>query len=362
MSGSSGMSGTGEAPYSLLAPDGSLRPEGEGVLSDDQLLEAFRIMHLSRAIDDLAVSLQRQGRVAIHAPARGQEAASVGSALALDPARDWIAPQYRELPAYLHHGLPLRAFWMARLGVGPMGTVPDDLRMLPVSISIAAQIPQAVGLAWGLQLRGSDGVVIAYFGDGGASEGDFHEGANLAGVVGAPVILFCQNNGWAITTPRSTQTGGATIAARAAGYGMPGVVVDGNDVVAVHQVTRDAVDRARQGGGPTLIEAVTYRLGMHNTSDDPTRYMDPDELAAWSPRDPLLRLRLLLEGRGLVDDASVTAMLAGQRADLEQALQEAEAVAAAVDPVGVMFDNVFEHPPARQQRQRAEAEGWAPRA
>src|SRR5690606_36245758 len=134
---------------------------------------------LSRTVDDMAVSLQRQGRVAIHAPARGQEAASTGSAMALDPARDWIAPQYRELPAYLHHGLTLAGFWMNRLGVGPRDTWPDDLRMLPTAIAIAVQIPQAVGLAWGLRLRGGEGVAVAYFGDGGASEGDFHEGANL---------------------------------------------------------------------------------------------------------------------------------------------------------------------------------------
>ena len=354
-----GADATVEVASSLLAPDGTLHPDGEGLLDDAQLLEALRLMTLSRTMDDLAVSLQRQGRVNIHAPARGQEAASTGSALALDPARDWIAPQYREFPAYIRQGLPLITFWLARLGVGPMGTIPEGVRMLPIQVAIAAQIPQAIGLAWGLQLRGTDGVAVAYFGDGGASEGDFHEGANFAGVLGLPAILFCQNNGWAITTPRSKQTAGATIAARAAGYGMPGVVVDGNDLFAVYRVTRDAVARARRGEGPTLIEAVTYRLGMHNTADDPSRYMPEDDLASWTERDPLVRLRAHLEQRGLVDATFLAELQDELRAELERTLREAETLVASLDPVSVMFDNVFERPPARQLRQRVEAERWS---
>lgn len=353
---------TVEEEPTLLHPDGTLDPAGKGLLSTEQLLEALRLMLLSRANDELAVSLQRQGRVNIHAPTAGQEASVVGSALALDPSKDWVAPQYREFPAYVRQGLPLVTVWLARLGLGPMGTIPPGVRMLPVQIAIAAQIPQGVGLAWGLRLMGTDAVTLTYFGDGAASEGDFHEGANLAGVVAAPVVLFCQNNGWAITTPRSRQTAAPTIASRSIGYGMPGVVVDGNDLFAVYRATSEAVARGRRGDGPTLIESITYRMGMHNTSDDPTRYMSQTELESWAERDPVVRLQRHLEQEGIIDEPAIAELKLELRAELEDALREAEVIAAAVDPVAVMFDHIFEDPPARQQTQRAEAERWASHA
>jgi pyruvate dehydrogenase E1 component alpha subunit len=356
------MTTTTERAPNLLHPDGTLEPDGKDVLSSEQLLEALRLMLLSRANDELAVSLQRQGRVNIHAPSRGQEASVVGSALALDPDRDWVAPQYREFAAYIRQGLSPVTVWMARLGLPPMGTTPAGVRLLPVQIAIAAQVPQAVGLAWGLRLQGSDGVVLTYFGDGAASEGDFHEGANLAGVLRAPAVLFCQNNGWAITTPRSRQTAAEAIADRAAGYGMPGVVVDGNDLLAVYKVTSDAVARARAGDGPTLIESVTYRMGMHNTSDDPTRYMAADELDSWAQRDPVDRVRRLVLAEGLLGEEELAELEREVKDELEAAFREAESLAAGVDPVAVMFDNVFADPPARQQRQRSEAERWCSHA
>ncbi len=347
---------------SLLRPDGTLDPAGKGLLGTDQLLEALRLMLLSRANDELAVSLQRQGRVNIHAPTAGQEASVVGSALALDPSKDWVAPQYREFPAYVRQGLPLVTVWLARLGLGQMGTIPPDVRMLPVQIAIAAQVPQGVGLAWGLRLMGTDGVVLTYVGDGGASEGDFHEGVNLAGVVAAPAILFCQNNGWAITTPRSRQTAAPTIASRAIGYGIPGALVDGNDLFAVFKVTSDAVARARRGDGPTLIESITYRMGMHNTSDDPTRYMSAAELELWAERDPVVRLQRHLEQEGVIDAPAVEELKLELRTELEDAFREAEEIAASTDPVAVMFDHIYENPPQRQERQRIEAERWSTHA
>lgn len=347
---------------SLLSETGEVAAKAKRLLGADELIELLRLMVLSRTADDLAVNLQRQGRVNIHAPVRGQEAATAGSALALDPSRDWVAPQYREFPAYVRQGLPLITFWLARLGVGSLGTMPSGVNLLPIQVAISAQVPQAAGLAWGLQLRGTGGVVVTYFGDGGSSEGDFHEGANIAGVLRAPLILFCQNNGWAITTPRSRQTAAPSIAARAVGYGMPGVVVDGNDALAVFAATKQAVDRAREGGGPTLIEAVTYRQGMHNTADDPTRYMDQAELTTWETRDPITRLSRFMERESIIDADAVERLTAECRDELQTALREAEAIVASADPVDTMFDHIFDELPTRLQEQRKEAERWATNA
>ena len=344
------------APARLL-PSGELAPGGEGIIDNAEMLKALRYMMISRLADEMAVSLQRQGRINIHAPTKGQEAAVMGSALALDPTRDWLVPQYREFPAYLHHGMPLVALWLNRLGVGSANTVPADLRMLPVQISIAAQLPQAAGLAWGLKLRGTDSVVIAYFGDGAASEGDFHEAANLAAVMDAPLIMFCQANGWAISTPQSRQTAATSLATRAAGYGMPGVSVDGNDLVSVYEVTRAAVDRARSGEGPTLIEAKTQRTGMHNTADDPTRYMHAEQRHEWDQLDPLIRVQQLAKGLGLIDEADLEQLADRLRQELKDTLREAEALAKNVDPLGLIFDNVYDQPSPRQSRQRSQAQG-----
>lgn len=312
-------------PLQLLDPEGMLIDAARVRLSDAQTLEGLRLMMLSRAVDRRAISLQRQGRLGTVAPVIGQEAAVVGSAMALDPARDWIAPQYRELPALLHHGYPLERFLLYLKGNAAGAAIPEGVNMLPKQIALGVQIPHAVGLGWGLRLRGLDGVVVCYFGDGASSEGDFHEACNLAGLVRAPVILFLSDNGWAISTPRRSQTAGATFAERAPTYGFPGVIVDGNDLLAVHAVTLQAVERARAGEGPTLIEARTYRIGPHTTADDPTRYVDPAEHAAWGARDPIARIQRYLASKGLWDEVVAEAAEREIAAEIDRAVEAAEA-------------------------------------
>jgi pyruvate dehydrogenase E1 component alpha subunit len=233
------------------------------------------------------------------------------------------------------------------------------VNVLPYQISLAAQIPHAVGLAWGLRHQGSDAVVMVYFGDGASSEGDAHEALNLAGVRRAPVVFVLKNNGWAISTPVHKQTAASTFAARAAGYGIPGEAVDGNDLFAVHDACSRAVARARAGEGPTLIEARTHRMGPHNTSDDPTRYVAPEWLEARRSIDPVARVRAFLTARGLVDEASEASLVAELRVEVDAAVQAVEAA----EPVGpeAMFEHVYARPPARMAAQRDElARGVSP--
>jgi pyruvate dehydrogenase E1 component alpha subunit len=309
-------------------------------------------MMKSRLYDQRVIALQRQGQFGVYSPGMGQEASIVGSALAVDPARDWVVPQYRELMATVHHGLPLEVITAQYLGkIGP-ARIPEGVNVLPTQVSIAAHLPQAVGLAWGLKLQGKDAVVIAYVGDGGSSEGDFHEALNLAGVVKAPIVFFLQNNQWAISTSRRVQTATQSFALRAAGYGFEGVEVDGNDVMAVYDATCDAVERARKGGGPTLIEAVTYRMSFHNTTDNPSRYEDPKEHEEARTRDPIQRVQRYLAGLGMWDESRDRSTTDELREENERALQlayEADAPRA-----GDVFANVYADLPPRVARQRAE--------
>src|SRR5438309_4448821 len=241
-------------------------------MEEEFLLEALGWMMKSRLYDQRVIALQRQGEFGVYSPGMGQEASIIGSAMAVDPARDWMVPQYRELMATVHHGLPLEVITAQYLGkIGP-ARIPDGVRVLPTQVSIAAQLPHATGLAWGLRLRGEDSVVIAYIGDGGSSEGDFHEALNLAGVVKAPIVFFLQNNQWAISTSRRVQSATRSFALRAAGYGLEGVEVDGNDVMAGYDVTSEAVGGGRCGGGLSIIGDVNLRIGIHNTIGQTLRF------------------------------------------------------------------------------------------
>lgn len=333
-------------------PDGTVAPGGKSRMDEELLLEALGWMVKSRLYDQRVIALQRQGQFGVYSPAIGQEASIVGSALALDPARDWIVPQYRELMATVHHGLPLEVITAQYIGKIAPARIPDGVNVLPTQVSIAAQLPQATGLAWGLKLRGKDAVVMAYIGDGGSSEGDFHEALNLAGVVNAPIVFFLQNNQWAISTSRRVQSATRSFALRAAGYGFEGVEVDGNDVMAVYEVTCDAVERARSGGGPTLIEAVTYRMSFHNTTDNPSRYEDPKEHEEARSRDPIDRVQRYLAGLGLWDAKREEELTAQVREEIEHALELAYA-ADAPKPADV-FANVYAAEPSRVTRQRSE--------
>lgn len=336
-------------PLRLLDPAG--RPLAESPLSVEQTLEALEWMQLTRTFDEKATSLQRQGRFGTFSSVRGQEASVVGAASALDPTRDWIAPQYRELPALLRHGFPLEHFALYFMGHPGGCAIPDGVKMLPIQISLAAQLPQAVGVAWGLRQQGLDGVVITFFGDGASSEGDFHESVNLAGVTGAPVIFFLQNNGWAISTPRHKQSAARTFVDRAAGYGVHGEYVDGNDLFAVHAATARAVARARAGAGPTLIESLTWRAGAHNTADDPTKYVTDADHAPWSGTDPVARVEAYLRAQGALDDDLLDQLHRRCAAEVDRALR----VAQSTPPAGpeALFDHVYAEPFPRLDRQRA---------
>ena len=344
-----------DAPAQVLAPDGTVPDGYQPALSGDDLLAAFRLMLLSRRIDERAFNLQRQGRLGTFSPVNGQEASVVGSAFALDPARDWVVPQYRELPAMLRQGYTLERAFLYYKGNPEGNRIPDGVNVLPYQISLATQLPHAVGLAWGLRYQRLDAVVCVYFGDGGSSEGDFHEACNLAGVRRAPVIFLLQNNGWAISTPVSRQTAAPSFAARAAGYGFPGELVDGNDLFAVYESVTRAVERARAGAGPSLVEARTYRMGPHNTADDPTRYRDADELEAQSALDPIARLRTYLEDNAVLRPGMEEGMRAEIDAEVEAALAAAEA--RGEGSASQIFDHVYADPPARVVQQRRALEG-----
>ncbi len=337
------------SPLRFLEPNGTLLKGCVSPLDDEQMLRALRLMMLSRAFDQRGISLHRQGRFGTFSPVLGQEASVVGSAFALDPSRDWVVPQYRELPALLHHGLPLENFILYFNGHPAGAAIPDGVRLLPIQISLAAQLPHAVGLAWGLQLQSIDGVVLTYFGDGASSEGDFHEACNLAGIVKAPVIFFLQNNGWAISTPRAKQSAARTFAERAPGYGFDGVVVDGNDLLAVYEVTKTAVDRARRDGGPTLIESQTYRLGAHNTSDDPTRYIASDVVDTWKEFDPILRVQRYLAARGRWNENTASDFQSEISGVIDQALIAANSVPAPT--TADLFRHTYADLTERQVRQ-----------
>ncbi|MEW6368981.1 MAG: pyruvate dehydrogenase (acetyl-transferring) E1 component subunit alpha [Acidobacteriota bacterium] len=294
-------------------------------LGPEAILEAYRAMVLARVADTKAVSLQRQGRLYTLPPNLGQEAAAVGSAMALEKT-DWMVPAYRELGAWLWKGVPLKVVYLWYAGSEYGNVFPPDTRILPICVPISTQLLHAAGIGHAIAYRGGSDVVISYFGDGGTSEGDFHEALNWSAVFNCPVIFFCNNNQYAISCPRRDQTRSETIAQKAIAYGIPGIQIDGNDLFAVYRATREAAHHARSGRGPVLIEAETYRMGAHTTSDDPGRYREKAEEEAWKGRDPLLRVRRYLEAAGLWNESLESAALedAGRKAD--QGSREAEAL------------------------------------
>lgn len=306
----------------VLTEDGTLPRDRP--FTDEELIDSYKQMARVRHFDERADTLQRQGKLGVYPSFRGQEAAQVGLALALEP-RDWLVPSYRESAAALTLGLSpahLILYWRAE----PAGwRFPEGLNILPFYIPIATQIPQAAGFAHAQKVTGTEAVVATFVGDGGTSEGDFHEGLNFAAVFEAPIVFMVQNNGWAISVPTNKQMKNTCIADRAAGYGMPGIRVDGNDLPAVWQAAREAVSRARDGGGPTLIEAVTYRIAPHTTSDDPRRYRDEATTKEWLAKDPVVRLRRALEAEGLWDQAKEDDLSAELKATLDAAVREADA-------------------------------------
>ncbi|MGO9614029.1 MAG: pyruvate dehydrogenase (acetyl-transferring) E1 component subunit alpha [Dissulfurispiraceae bacterium] len=277
----------GEADMLLMPP-----------LTDATIKSLYECVVLSRTFDHYALNLQREGRLGTYASVLGQEASQVGSAYALEET-DWIFPSFRESAVYIAKGYPIYMLFQYWAGDERGAKTPGTMNIFPICIPVGTQIPQAVGAAMGAKYRKDRIAVAAYFGDGGTSKGDFHEGLNLAGVFKLPAVFICQNNQWAISVPREKQTSSKTIAQKAFAYGFEGIQVDGNDIFAVYKATKIAVEKAKQGGGPTLIECFTYRISDHTTADDATRYRKGDEVELWKARDPLLRLTLFMKKQGL---------------------------------------------------------------
>lgn len=312
-----------EEPQQVLTPDGEL--VGQPPLDLEETRRLYRAMVAARLYDRKGSALQRQGRLATYPPFEGQEAAQVGSAAALR-ADDWMVATYRDAAAMWFHGYPWELLLLQRMGDERGGAPPEGVNVLPPSITVGAHLLHAVGLAWAERLQGRDRIAIAYFGDGATSEGDFHEALNFAGVYRLPVVFLCENNQYAISTPRERQTAAPSIAVRAEGYGFPGVLVDGNDLFAVYRATAEAVDRARSGGGPTLVEALTYRIGPHTTADDPRRYRSEAEVEEWRRRDPIERVRRYLVRARAWDPGWQAQVEAEEGAAIEAAVERAEAV------------------------------------
>ena len=288
--------------FSILNSNGEIINENDlPDFTEEELLYLYKTMLYTRVIDEKALSYQRQGRMLTYAPNTGQEAAQVGSAYAMKE-EDWLVPAFRELGAWLVKGVPLKNIYLYWYGNEWGSYMPEGVRVLPVSIPIASQLQHATGIGMANNIKGEKSVAVGYVGDGGTSEGDFHEALNFAAVFKAPVVFFIQNNQYAISTHRNIQTMSKNLALKAVAYGMPGILVDGNDIFAVYAATKEAIERARNGEGPTLIEAYTYRLGAHTTSDDPTKYRENEEVEKWKPKDPILRFKLYLKNKGIITD------------------------------------------------------------
>jgi pyruvate dehydrogenase E1 component alpha subunit len=334
----------------ILTPSGALTgtPPFDLVMTR----RLYRAMVFARIYDRKGVALQKQGRLATYAPFEGQEAAQVGSAAALEPD-DWLVPTYRDAAAMWMQGYPLELILAGRTGDERGASPPDHVPVLPPSITVGGHMVHAVGLAWAAKYFGERRLALTYFGDGATSEGDFHEAMNLAAVFSVPCVFVCQNNGWAISLPRSEQTRSETIAQKAIAYGMPGFQDDGNDVMAVYQVTAEAAARARAGEGPTLIEAVTYRLGPHTTADDPTRYREEEEMKEWQRRDPLERVRIFLSEREAWTPQWQEQIEAESTLEVERAVELAEKLP--LPTTAEMFESMFETVPSHLLAQEAEA-------
>ena len=332
---------------SILDSDGNLDSALDPRIPPEELQRLYRTMLLARHFDERMLRLQRQGRIGTFAPIKGQEAAQLGSVATLRRT-DWMVPSFRETASMLWRGWSMEKLLLFFSGYLEGGRPEPEQHDLPICIPVATQLPHAVGLAYAAQYRGDDAVVMAYCGDGATSEGDFHEAMNFAGVWHVPVVFIVQNNQWAISVPFKKQTHSRTIAQKALAYGFPGLQVDGNDVLAVYAASREAVERARRGDGPTLIECVTYRLGMHTTSDDPTKYRSTEEVEAWERKDPLTRFRAYLQTQNLLEPALEEAV----DAEIARSVQAFEA-AGPPDPLTV-FDHAYGNPPAEITAQRAE--------
>lgn len=338
-----------------VAAEGALQAPVEHPveLSDQRLRALYRLMALSRRVDRQAINLTRQGALGVYASSLGQEAAQVGAVFALEN-QDWIFPTYREAVATFARGVPIVEILALFSGSWHCGFDPHRYRVGALTTPLATQALHAVGLAMAARLRGDPLVALTFLGDGAASEGDTHEAMNIAAVTQAPCVFFVQNNQYAISVPLRLQTRSSSIAVRAAAYGMPGMRVDGNDAVSVYAAVHLATERARDGGGPTLIEAVTYRMEAHTTADDHSRYRSADEVAQWQERDPLPRMLAVLSDRGIADQTFLGEVTA-EGETVAEGMREALYGAPSGDPLE-MFEHVYTTLTPQLQAQRAQLE------
>ena len=339
----------------VLNPDGTPVAEEPDFLTPEQLKEVYRLMVYLRVFDQRCLNLQRQGRMGTFAPFSGQEACQVGSAYLLQKGKDWIFPTYRDHGAMYTLGVPSVNVLRYYMGDERGSHSPEGVNAFPVSIPIATQLVHAVGAAWAAKIKGDDTVTVGYVGDGGTSPGDFHEAMNFAAVYNTASILFVQNNKYAISTPNDKQFKTKTLAQRSLAYDIPGVRVDGQDVLAVLSVFHEAIERARSGGGPTLIEALTFRYGPHTTSDDPKRYRTEAEVEEWQAKDPIERLRKYLATKGLWSDNEEEALWSWAKDQAAAAVAEAESMPRPT--VDDLFDYVYEEltPELRRQKESLKA-------
>ncbi|WP_211978453.1 pyruvate dehydrogenase (acetyl-transferring) E1 component subunit alpha [Brevibacterium sp. W7.2] len=343
-------------PISFIGPDG--RPtdtptEGLSIPSDRTLTGLYRQMVLARRFEAQVTHLTRQGRLATYPSAAGQEACEVGATTALSP-NDWLFPTYRDSAALLTRGVPVGEILSAFRGDWHCGFDPQEYHTSPAATPLATQTLHAAGFAMASKLKGRDAATLTFLGDGASSEGDTHEAFNFASVWQTPTVFVLQNNQYAISTPLREQSNATMLADRAAGYGMPGIRVDGNDVAAVFAAVSAALERGREGDGPTLIECLTYRMESHTNSDDPTKYRDAEEVEHWKQFDPIDRLETFLRDRGVLDDARVEEIAAEAEA-LAASVRDAMNTEAEVDPTE-LFAFVYGTERASLSEQRAQLE------
>ncbi len=322
---------------------------GADLIPDEDVIKLYEAMTVSRQFDQIAFKLQRSGRMGTYPENRGQEAASLGTAYALNND-DWLVPCYRENTGLFWRGLPMEYILLHWMGDERGNQIPAELCITPLAIPIGTQLLHAAGLAWACKYRKEDRLACTFFGDGATSEGDFHEAMNFAANLDLPVIFLCQNNGWAISVPTKIQCSAPTLAQRGLAYGMDSIQCDGNDIFAVVKVVKEAARRAREEHRPTFIEAVTYRLGDHTTADDARRYRDEAEVQLWMQRDPLVRLRNYLTERKLWNSTKEEALQTKAKEQVNAAAKRAEEIAAT--PTSEIFDAMYAEIPHEVRRQR----------
>lgn len=344
--------------FRVLDEKNEVNPKVDPKLSKEHLIKMYRNMSLTRVFDERGMMLQRQGRIGFYVPSFGQEAIQTGT-IACTEANDFIFPSYREPGVFIFRGAPLYRLLANCYGNSgdickgrqmPVHYSFSDLKLFSISSPISTQIIQAVGASLAYKIRDEKSISLTYFGDGGTSENDFHTGLTFAGSLKTPTVFICTNNQLAISVPVSSQSGALRLADKAMGYGMEGIAVDGNDILAVYEVTRRAAEKARAGGGPTLIECLTYRMGPHSSSDDPTRYRNEKTYEAWKKRDPILRMRQYLEKKKYWSENDEKKLQDELKQEVANAVEKAEGEPPV--PIESLFEDVYREPTHQLKKER----------